>query len=342
VFVTGCHRSGTSLLASLLNAAVGVAPVSDVVHLETQLDNPRGFFESRDLVELNDHLLALVPSQWNHPPLLPPAWNTPQWLKEMRPWRSRLSQYALENTWVDKDPRLCITYPAYLHILLKRVPVAAVLRQPLAVASSLYARDGFALEAGLALWFVYNHHLSASLQQGDLLLSYEQLLQLADPLVSKTVRSEFQLFLERHGHDPLPPAALQAIIDQRLCPELDRASASYPVALAAEVDASLLAVCQRCYDHVLASGSPTVEAYRQAFDSLPRTVLRALAQEGLSCEPAAMPQPEIGLQLERELAASQLQAAELQRRLGAIEASSSWKITAPLRYWKDRWTSLGR
>ena len=33
----------------------------------------------------------------------------------------------LERSWVDKDPRLCITYPAYLHILLRRIPLVVAL-----------------------------------------------------------------------------------------------------------------------------------------------------------------------------------------------------------------------
>ena len=38
--------------------------------------------------------------------------------------------YALDRNWVDKDPRLCITYPAFLHILLRRVPLVVALRDP--------------------------------------------------------------------------------------------------------------------------------------------------------------------------------------------------------------------
>ena len=43
------------------------------------------------------------------------------------------------NTLVDKD-HVCITYSAYLHILLRRIRV--VPQEPLVVATSLHARNG--------------------------------------------------------------------------------------------------------------------------------------------------------------------------------------------------------
>ena len=56
-----------------------------------------------------------------NPPLLPANWDKPL-LEALQHHRSNLSSYALENDWVDKDPRLCITYPAFMHILLRRIP----------------------------------------------------------------------------------------------------------------------------------------------------------------------------------------------------------------------------
>ena len=106
--------------------------------LELKLENPLGFFESERLVEINNALLDELGCQWNRPPLLPACWDTPPLLDALQSHRSRLSVYALERSWVDKDPRLCLTYPAYLHIFLRRIPLVVALREPLAVAASLY------------------------------------------------------------------------------------------------------------------------------------------------------------------------------------------------------------
>ena len=82
-----------------------------------------GFFESERLVETNDALLKALGCTWDRPPLFPLCWDQPPLLGALQPYRSRLSSYALERSWVDKDPRLCITYPAYLHIFLRRIPL---------------------------------------------------------------------------------------------------------------------------------------------------------------------------------------------------------------------------
>ena len=71
VFVTGCHRSGTSLLASLMHGLVtGKDPRQRHGDLALKLENPLGFFESERLVETNDALLKVL-GCWDRPPLLP-------------------------------------------------------------------------------------------------------------------------------------------------------------------------------------------------------------------------------------------------------------------------------
>ena len=108
-------------------------------------------------------------------------------LDSLQSQRSKLETYALEHAWVDKDPRLCITYPAYLHIFLRRIPLVVALREPLAVATSLYARNGFSLNRGLVLWWIYNHHIASQLSPKDLLVSYRALLTLDDQALQQLV-----------------------------------------------------------------------------------------------------------------------------------------------------------
>ena len=102
--------------------------------------------------------------------LLPACWDQSPLFDALQSHRSRLSFYALQQSWVDKDPRLCVTYPAYLHILLRRIPIVVALREPLAVATSLHARNGFSLNHGFVLWWIYNHHIASQLCSDDLLI----------------------------------------------------------------------------------------------------------------------------------------------------------------------------
>ena len=155
---------------------------------------PTGLFESERLVEVNEALLQALGCQWDRPPLLPACWNQHPLLDNLQLHRSRLSFYALERCWVDKDPRLCITYSAYLHILLRRIPLVIALREPLAVATSLHARNGFSLNRGLVLWWVYNHHISSQLCSEDLLITYNLLA------LTTNLSQRLGPFLECHDH----------------------------------------------------------------------------------------------------------------------------------------------
>ena len=186
--------------------------------LGLKLENPLGFFESECLVEINDGLLQALGCHWDRPPLLPASWDQPPLLDALQPFRSKLAPYALEHSWVDKDPRLCITYPAYLHILLRRIPLVVALRDPLAVATSLHARNGFSLNRGLVLWWIYNHHIASQLCSTDLLVSYRSLLILDNQSLLKL----FGPFLELHNHQRPSEEQSESLILSLLKPEFNR------------------------------------------------------------------------------------------------------------------------
>ena len=68
VVILGMHRSGTSMVAGALVAA-GIRAGEGAELLEDQEDNPHGFWERRDVVELNDRSLAgaAMPDVAGHP-----------------------------------------------------------------------------------------------------------------------------------------------------------------------------------------------------------------------------------------------------------------------------------
>lgn len=324
----------------MLAAVVQPADSGPLDPLPVALDNPEGFYESKLIVEINEHLLSLVGGDWHRPPLVAPNWADPQLLAASRHWRSRLKSYALSDAWVDKDPRLCITFPAYLHLLLYRPPLAAVLRDPLAVAASLYARDGFSIEAGLALWFLYNHHLAYSLQQDDLLLTYSSLLSLASGEAKPYVIKAFAAFLA-----PFQPASSSAeplltALSGVVRPSLNRAQHSLADHMLESVDTALLERCQSAYEAVAAAESDRFIVFQQVFDALPRCALQALQRHGLSAQSCSQ-----GLVLENDALKLQLQSASerlaaCEGRVASMESSTSWRAMAPFRRVKDaalRW-----
>lgn len=147
--VLGMHRSGTSLVTSAL-ARMGcfVGPQTTAVGPW----NPRGHWEHPDVVALDEEILAALGATWFDVGALD--------LGALgREDRARLEERAAavvaaldpHRPWAIKDPRLCSLFP-FWRPLLECPVVVFVHRDPIAVAHSLRARDGFPLVFGLALW----------------------------------------------------------------------------------------------------------------------------------------------------------------------------------------------
>ena len=60
--ILGMHRSGTSSVAGALSLLGAAAPKT---LLEPAPDNPKGFWESREIVQFNDRVLQAGQSWWN-------------------------------------------------------------------------------------------------------------------------------------------------------------------------------------------------------------------------------------------------------------------------------------
>ena len=157
LLILGMHHSGTSMIAGML-AQCGWYVGDDAELLPSAQDNPRGFWERRDVVELNDALLHGAGGSWYQP------------LPESAQLASAACDAVVaglgEQPWLLKDPRLLLTWPAWQEALAGTLTVF-VYRSPLAVANSLRARHGFPLEYGLALWQYYNLRALAILPQRD-------------------------------------------------------------------------------------------------------------------------------------------------------------------------------
>jgi len=127
-------------------------------------DNPAGFWERRDVVDLNDRLLERAGASWFCPLLEEP-------LPLER--RARRLVKGLQAPWLLKDPRLIVTWEAWSDALAGAL-VLFVYRSPMAVAASLRERHGFPLEYGLALWEFYNRGLLRAFPRDGLVpVSYE-------------------------------------------------------------------------------------------------------------------------------------------------------------------------
>lgn len=156
VVVLGMHRSGTSLVAGLLARAGGWVG-SEQALPPPQADNPAGFFERADVVDLNEELLASLGGSWTCPPS-PEAVIARQ--DELRQrandlWFDIAGDAPAGLPVVLKDPRLCVLWPVWRAALGEEIAVVLSVRNPLKVAQSLRQRDRLPLAVGLALWEMY-------------------------------------------------------------------------------------------------------------------------------------------------------------------------------------------
>jgi len=159
-WVLGCHRSGTSLLSGLLRSALPDQHQKILgSDIPESLANPYGHYESKEICDANEQILRWAGSQWDHPFLVKPNWSCKESIELLISLRKDLRSHCTENLWIDKDPRLCLTRDAWVHILLKDLPSIAIIRNPFAVTQSLFRRDGFSLAKSGLIWLLYNLHI---------------------------------------------------------------------------------------------------------------------------------------------------------------------------------------
>lgn len=157
VLVLGMHRSGTSALTRTLNL-LGV-DLGDRL-LPAAADNASGFWEHRDLVLLNDEVLARLGRRWDDArPIAREQFDDPALAPLREKALSILTRDFTDSTiWGMKDPRLCRLLPFWMPVLeaFDSSPhFVLALRSPAEVARSLRSRDGFGPTKCERLWLAH-------------------------------------------------------------------------------------------------------------------------------------------------------------------------------------------
>jgi lipopolysaccharide biosynthesis protein len=164
VVVVGMHRSGTSGVTELLARNGG--DLGDPAQLMPATEfNPHGYFENNSLSAYNDAMLALVHgSTWWAPPGIEDVRRQAEGFvaSARREWRVRRPAGTAGFPLV-KDPRMSLLLPVWRPVIGQDALFVVCIRDSLAVARSLLARDQMELHVGLALWEAYNISLLAGL-----------------------------------------------------------------------------------------------------------------------------------------------------------------------------------
>jgi hypothetical protein len=159
VCVTGMHRSGTSFTArALQNLGVSLGDPDRL--MAPGPDNPAGYWENRDIKELNDELLARMGGSWDQPPVLNRGWEENADLDSLRARASDVLDDAFGAPrpgrdiigW--KDPRLSLLLP-FWRVVTPITTTVVVVRDPAEVSASLRARNGIEAPHTAMLWLRY-------------------------------------------------------------------------------------------------------------------------------------------------------------------------------------------
>lgn len=163
------HRSSTSLLARSLHGECYLG--SEKHFIPPAPDNPKGFYEDRRIVLLNDFILNSFNSPWDNPKEIDINLVRNSKLEN----GLTIEEYA-ENILKDlyresntktlciKDPRMCLLIDFWWP-LLKKPQVVCSFRNENDIAKSLQKRNGISLERGKDLTKYYNKKIKEFLNK---------------------------------------------------------------------------------------------------------------------------------------------------------------------------------
>lgn len=168
-FVVGMHRSGTSLVANLLRD-LGVNFGDDQDLLPPQPDNPDGFLENKDVVEVHDELLRDLGGDWFNP--VAPLVLSEKQVSRINSLRTQLEEKSVVGV---KDPRMSLFLPYWIS---DADELLVCIREPQAVANSLSKRNHLPLPLGCALWLIYNYSIFSVVESKNAkVIDYSDLLK---------------------------------------------------------------------------------------------------------------------------------------------------------------------
>ena len=214
LIIFGMHRSGTSMVARLLNM-MGAYFGPEGISTDPSDENVKGFWERRDVRKINDAVLASIDCDWDRISQFEIG-RIPE--DSVAEYKKKFSRIVLDmdanRPWLLKEPRLCLLYPLIKDVL--ELPICIhVFRNPLEVAFSLNTRNSIPVPAGIALWEKYlraslastQSDVNISVQHSSLVQSpHETMVTLYDQLVDKGVQG---LRLPSQGE-------VSSFIDQKL------------------------------------------------------------------------------------------------------------------------------
>ena len=192
IVVLGMHRSGTS--ATTRGLEVMGVNLGDYLY-PAAIDNPTGFWEDTDFLEINEELLAQLGSASDRLGLI--NWKVPNTspYRSLRRKAERLVRTKSDENvlWGFKDPRTARLLPFWQSVFERvncEVHYLVVTRNPLSIAESLNRRNDVEAEKSYYLWL--EHVIPAVLETKGakrLVVDFDRLIEDPGPELSRVART---------------------------------------------------------------------------------------------------------------------------------------------------------
>ena len=340
IIVAGMHRSGTSALTRVINL-LGADLPSNL--LGSNLSNALGHWESNDLIALHDEMLRAAGSSWNGLWTLAPSWfagaGVDTFMSRIREFVER--EFPTSPLFVIKDPRIALFIPVWQRALDEcgiEARVVLPFRSPLEVAASLSRRaakenrgEVWPSDRGVLLWLRYV--LSAERATRGCSRAFVGYDTLLDDWRGEVARLETQLAVAW----PREPEEVAEMIEQFLSRE-HKNEVYRPDGAALTPNEALAMRVFRALDAAVKAPQGEVAAFDEADDAL--TQAGALVAGYVEALERANDATRVALATAQDDTRRWRDMAEqetagrtaAEARVSALEASTSWKLTKPLRF----------
>jgi hypothetical protein len=348
--VLGMHRSGTSVITRGLNV-LGVS-LGDSMMPPVEGNNAKGFWEDVDINRLNIEMLNSIHSDWCH--CSPIELNDVETLRNGGYFQRAVELLCHKTNSVlvfgFKDPRVSKLLPFWKEVFAYckfNVSYILALRHPLSVVKSLAKRDGLDAKHGYLLWL---GHIITSLTESEgnavVIIDYDRLLKSTDrelkrvsafsgleidPVQLNEYKREFLDAALRHTHYSLNDLILDAD-----CPAIVREIYTVLLDVALEKikleDQELQNKIVRWLDEFKRLRSPLALLDKLWIEN--RESYQLLAERDIRITHLNQTLAERDTRitdLNQTLAERDSQIIRLDDEREHILASTSWKITKPLR-----------
>jgi hypothetical protein len=364
VLVLGMHRSGTSALTRSLQV-LGVNLGSNFNPATP--DNPTGFWENKNFHALNEEMLKHLHRSWDDLQLM----ESEAMLRGLEGFisraRAQLDDFMREKSVAGlKDPRFSLLLPFWKKVFAEAgLPVSFIIgfRNPLSVAESLSRRDDFPKIKGLWLWKLHHVFIAAGLADVPrLVVDYDKMLEhsrnqldrIAHFLGVAAESRAMEVFCSEFLRPDLRHARYCAADVQR-DPDCDSVVADIYERFSAEslsdtpADPVSWELAASRWEHSLRPFKGLL--YLSSVLEQEKTVLKAKAVhcdlefheqlQNLEADRSTVVQERAELhqkagELAQKNTVLEQQTVELNRKIQGMETSLSWKITAPLRFFKRK------